>query len=90
MTVLARGHVDGVDYAIHYELYDEAGNGLSSMSRTTGFTCSAVARLVSQGDLDTGVIPLEYMGRDRDIHDRIIGDLIEWGGDHRKKDITDG
>ncbi len=79
MTVVARGPIDGEQHTISYELYDEAQGDFSSMARTTGFTTSAVARLVTEGLVDPGVIPLEILGKDEITHDRIIAELIERG-----------
>ncbi len=79
MTVVARGPIDGVDHTIYYELYDEARDGLSSMSRTTGFTTAAVARLVCDGRIPNGIMPLEFIGKDADMHDYIIHRLTDLG-----------
>ena len=79
MTVEARGPIDGEEHTIYYELYDEAQGDFSSMSRTTGFTTASVARLVADGELDAGVIPLEKLGMNVELHDRIVGDMNDRG-----------
>ena len=45
-----------------YEIFDrfERDTGISSMERTTGYTCSAVARLILEGNLENkGISPPE-------------------------------
>ncbi len=79
MSVIARGPIDGDEHTVSYELNDEASGDFSSMSRTTGFTTAAVARSMAEGLFDPGVIPLEFLGMDRPIHDRIVADLVERG-----------
>ncbi len=79
MTVVAKGPKNGVDRMVYYELYDEARDGLSSMSRTTGFTAAAVARLISDGRIPEGIMPLEYLGMEMEIHDYIIDLLTDRG-----------
>ena len=42
---------------------DRYTDGINSMSRTTGYTCTAVANLVINGDYNrTGISPPEYLG----------------------------
>lgn len=50
--------------------------GASSMARTTGFTCTAMARLVARGLYrEPGVSPPEVVGRNRECFDRVFADL---------------
>ena len=47
--------------------------GLSSMARTTGFTCAAVATLVLEGRIsEVGIVPPEVIGMDRSRFDYVI------------------
>ncbi len=71
LTVL-RVEVDGERGGKHlryrYDMVDryDAATGISSMARTTGFTATMAARLISRGMFnDHGVIPPETIGRDR-------------------------
>ena len=46
-----------------YNLFDRYEDGVNSMSRTTGYTCTAVANLVVNGDYNRiGISPPEYLG----------------------------
>lgn len=59
--------------------YDDA-MGISSMARTTGYTCTAVVRLVADGTFrEPGIIPPERIGADVTCFGRIIRDLQERG-----------
>lgn len=59
--------------------YDRA-KGMTSMARTTGFTCVAGVRILAE-DLWTrnGVAPPELVGEDRKCLDFIIGELLQRG-----------
>ncbi|WP_297534688.1 saccharopine dehydrogenase C-terminal domain-containing protein, partial [Thermococcus sp.] len=63
---------------ISYTLYDEERE-FTSMARVTGYTASAVARLVAEGSCIFGVIPPEILGMRIDTFERIIADLEERG-----------
>jgi len=67
-----------------YELFDrfDRESGISSMARTTGYTCTAVARLLLEGNLENkGISPPEYIGAISGYNDRILNML-------RKKNIS--
>lgn len=54
---------------INYELYDkyEEQTQTTSMARTTGYTCTAAARLILEKNYNrTGIIPPEYLGENED------------------------
>lgn len=67
MRVEIKGKNDqGDTETVLYSLYDEyhPETGFSSMSRTTGYTATAVVNLLSEGLFSgKGVIPPEYIGR---------------------------
>lgn len=65
-----------VEYTYHlYDRYDPEA-ALSSMARTTGFTCSAVARLLLEKQYQNpGINPPEYVGADEDCFKQILDDL---------------
>ncbi len=71
-----RGREEGRE--LSYTLYDEH-RGLTSMARVTGFTASAVARLVAEGSCIFGVIPPEILGMRIDTFKRIKDELEERG-----------
>ena len=68
MRIVIEGNEDGVAVRYSYELRDQfdRATGLSSMARTTGFTCAAVATLVLEGRIrEVGVVPPELIGMDQ-------------------------
>lgn len=70
----------GEDQAVSYELYDEydAKSETSSMSRTTGYTCTAALNLlVNQLFTDKGVYPPELVGKDETCFTFILNYLRE-------------
>jgi len=61
-----------------YDLLDrfDRPTGLSSMARTTGFTCTAVANLVLEGRIrNAGIVPPESIGMDEGSFDYVMGYL---------------
>jgi len=64
--VIIEGSKDGRRYRYTYDLLDryDAETGTSSMARTTGYTCTVVARQVMRGLFtQKGICPPEYVGR---------------------------
>ena len=52
----------------------------SSMARTTGFPCAIIARLLARGEIaTTGVLPLEILGRDESLYEKIVAELARRG-----------
>ena len=65
MRVLIEGKENDKDKKYSYSLFDrfERDSGTSSMARTTGYTCTAVARLVLENQFTMkGICPPEYIG----------------------------
>jgi len=65
MRIAIKGDHDGEYKEIIYDLYDEKDteNQNSSMARTTGYTCTAVANLILEGNFtNKGINPPEYLG----------------------------
>lgn len=65
MRVSVEGEENRKPVKYLYEIYDEynAKTGISSMSRTTGYTCTAAVRLVLEGDYtQKGISPPEFIG----------------------------
>ncbi|TVR75811.1 MAG: saccharopine dehydrogenase [Chitinophagaceae bacterium] len=60
-----------------FELYDDTKDGFSSMSRTTGYTCTAVAEAFLSGKIkpDAGVVPPEYLVKDKSAYAFILNYL---------------
>ncbi len=66
MRLVISGEEDGKPAVYTYDLYDEydPATGALSMARTTGYTCTAVARLVLDGGYaQKGISPPEFVGR---------------------------
>jgi lysine 6-dehydrogenase len=66
MRLVISGVEDGKQASYTYEMYDEydSDTGVLSMARTTGYTCTAVARLVLDGKYSQkGISPPEFVGR---------------------------
>lgn len=65
MRVIADGHRGGKPVRLMYDLFDvlDPATGFTSMSRTTAFPCTIMARLVAAGKFkQPGVIPPEFVG----------------------------
>jgi saccharopine dehydrogenase-like NADP-dependent oxidoreductase len=66
MRLVISGEDDGRQTTYNYDLYDEydPATGILSMARTTGYTCTGVARLVLDGGYShKGISPPEFVGR---------------------------
>lgn len=86
MRVLVEGRTGGGTESRRerhtYELVDRAdpATGLSSMARTTGFTCAAIARLVADGLYDRpGVSAPEHVGGHPGCFERVMAELADRG-----------
>ena len=82
MRVIVRGEKQGRIITRAYELYDEydSEEKTLSMARTTGFTCSAIARLVLAGTIDQkGIIPPEQIGMSKGAFEQIVEELRKRG-----------
>lgn len=86
MRVVVEGE-DGDGPVRHtYHLLDrhDAATALSSMARTTGYTATAIARLVLSGAYDApGISPPERVGAVPGALERVIADLRDRGVDVR-------
>lgn len=63
-----------------YTLFDEFDEktNTTSMARTTGYTCSAAARLLLEGEFKKkGIIPPEFLGSDEKCFNSILNNLKE-------------
>lgn len=67
--------IRGEGKEIQYDLFDEYDEPTktTSMARTTGYTCNAVARLVVEGEfLRKGICPPELVGEDENCFEKIM------------------
>lgn len=82
MRVTVEGEHRGRPVRRRYDLldrYDQATR-TTSMARTTGYTCTAVVRLLASGGFSrTGVCPPEYLGQAAGAWDFIRKDLAQHG-----------
>lgn len=88
MRVIVEGEKDGHREKIEYDLLDlyDKATGLSSMSRTTGYTCTAAAHLIMNGLFkEKGVFPPELVGKHKECFDFVLDHLSARGVNWRKK-----
>lgn len=82
MRIILSGLLDRRHITTTIDMYDEYDpvTETTSMARTTGYTCAAVARLLMAGSYrDPGIRPLEYLGEDKEVYRLLLKDLAEWG-----------
>ena len=82
MRILIEGEEAAKHMQYTYDLYDtyDKKTATTSMARTTGYTCTAAARLVIEGDYDQkGISPPEYLGARENCFEFIIKYLREKG-----------
>ena len=74
MRLVISGKDDGKPATHIYDLYDEYDPETltPSMARTTGYTCTAVARLVLDGEFSRkGICPPEFVGLSEGCRNRV-------------------
>lgn len=83
-----RVEVEGVENDVEppvryrYDLFDQydPATRTSSMARTTGYTCTAVARLIARNAYaHPGISPPEFIGRDAGCYESVMRDLFARG-----------
>ena len=82
MEITVRGQEDETPREYVYRLLDRTDErtGVSSMARTTGYTCTATARLVVEGRFTrVGICPPEYVGADETCFEHVLADLAAHG-----------
>ena len=82
MRVIIKGKENGVEKKYTYNLFDryDKETETTSMARTTGYNCTAIANLFINGMVDhKGICPPEYLGVDKKNFDFILNYLIERG-----------
>jgi len=66
MRIIIEGMKSGEKYIYKYDLFDryDKKTNITSMARTTGYTCTAVANLMMEGMFNSpGINPPEYLGK---------------------------
>jgi saccharopine dehydrogenase-like NADP-dependent oxidoreductase len=82
MQVITEGLKNGVRQRYTWDLYDrfDKATGIHSMARTTGYTATAVARLLAEGLYTRkGVSAPEYLGNDSAVVNYLLDRLKERG-----------
>ncbi|GIK71900.1 MAG: saccharopine reductase [Chloroflexota bacterium] len=82
MQVIVEGVEAGRPVRYTCDLFDrfDAATGVTSMARTTGYTCTAVARLAANGRFRRpGVCPPEFVGQTPGCCDAVLADLAARG-----------
>ena len=75
MRIIMKGKENGEQTTYQYNLLDRFQNGTISMARTTGFTCTAVANLVVNGDYKRiGISPPEYLGTHKEFVSKYLSE----------------
>ncbi len=80
MKIVIKGKKDGKPLQVEYFLYDEydAVTQTSSMSRTTGYTCTAAINLLANKLFEEkGVFPPELVGKEKACFDFVMNYLEE-------------
>lgn len=80
MKVIVKGEKDGKRRTIEYNLLDryDKKTKISSMSRTTGYTCTAAVNLIAKNLFaEKGVFPPELIGKHKNCFDFVINYLKE-------------
>lgn len=88
MRVILRGKKDQKNITVEYSLLDyfDDTEQLSSMSRTTGYTCCAMAEWMLEGQIKlAGVFPPEMVGNDDDLFEFVLQYLRERNVNWNKK-----
>ena len=78
MRISIEGQKGGKPCTTTFDLYDEHDvvNNVTSMARTTGYTCTSTARMLLAGLYqEKGVKPLEFIGANKAAYDSILSDL---------------
>ncbi|MCH7760426.1 saccharopine dehydrogenase NADP-binding domain-containing protein [candidate division TA06 bacterium] len=91
MRIIIRGKEQGNPKQYVYRLFDRFDEQMkvSSMARTTGYTCSAAARLVLEGNFtQKGICPPEFIGADSECFKKMIAALKKRKINYIKEEIT--
>ncbi|HEY5596570.1 MAG TPA: saccharopine dehydrogenase C-terminal domain-containing protein, partial [Candidatus Bipolaricaulota bacterium] len=80
MRVALEGRKKDQRYRYSYDLLDryDAATGTTSMARTTGYTCSIVARQLAKGLwTQKGICPPEFLGRDPACFEHLMAEYAK-------------
>ena len=91
MKVIVEGKDNGLQKKVIYELLDEfdISTKLSSMSRSTGYTCTAAVNLIAKNIFsEKGVFPPELVGKYKDCFEFVFNYLKERNVIWKKSETT--
>ncbi len=91
MRVVVEGTKDGRRKGFSYDLLDnyDRKTKTTSMARTTGYTCSTVARLLVKKKFNrTGICPPEFIGHDHECY-RFVMEGLKQKGIRFKESVTE-
>ncbi len=80
MRIVVEGSKDGIACRHIWDLLDyyDRQTNTTSMSRTTAFPCTIMARMIANGQISqTGVIPPERLVRRPEIFERVMMELAQ-------------
>ena len=80
LNLVIKGKDNGQQKELVYNLFDkfDEETKTTSMARTTGYTCTSVARLILSGDFNRkGINPPEYIGADPECYKKVMAMLKE-------------
>lgn len=88
MRVIAEGQLDGAPTRLTWDLLDRADptTGYSSMSRTTAYPCTSVARMLLRRTIKApGVHAPEHLVPMKGVLDRVLKDMADRGVTYRAR-----
>jgi saccharopine dehydrogenase-like NADP-dependent oxidoreductase len=80
MNLKIKGNENGKQKELVYNLFDkfDEETKTTSMARTTGYTCTSVARLILNGNFNRkGINPPEYIGAEPECFEKVMAMLRE-------------
>lgn len=80
LNMIIKGNEDSKQKELVYNLFDKFNEETktTSMARTTGYTCTSVARLILNGDFNRkGINPPEYIGAEPESYKKVMAMLKE-------------
>ncbi|HUU78763.1 MAG TPA: saccharopine dehydrogenase C-terminal domain-containing protein [candidate division Zixibacteria bacterium] len=75
MKIIIEGMKDDKKLRYTYDIFDkyDSKKHILSIARTTGYTCTAVARVILEGKFkETGIIPPELLGKHSEVYHQVI------------------
>jgi len=91
MNIVVKGIMNEKETTVRYFLYDEydPATKTASMSRTTGYTCTAAVNMLAEGlFIQKGVFPPELIGKDEKCFEFILNYLKERNVVYRKTVVS--